>query len=107
MPWQREATADWQERFEALARAKKVEDNVIDGTHPTSGMTVFLTVVGNESYSQIKALLAPNLQSAKRYQDIKEAMKKHLEPKNYWDCWTVWVLPSETEWKFLSLPVMS
>ena len=78
MPWQREATADWQERFEALARAKKVEDNVIDGTHPTSGMTVFLTMVGNESYSQIKALLAPNLPSTKRYQDIKEAMRKHF-----------------------------
>ena len=62
----KDETSEWQERFEALARAKDIKDNEISATEPTSKMTdLFLTVVGKEGYSQIKTLLAPELPSTK------------------------------------------
>ena len=82
MPWQREATRDWQERFEALGRAKGVVDNAIDASNPTSKMTdLFLTHVGKEAYSQVKVLLAPVLPSSLNYSQIKDAIDSHLSPK--------------------------
>jgi transposase InsO family protein len=82
MPWQREATRDWQERFEALGRAKGVTDNALDHANPTSKMNdLFLTYVGKDAYSQIKSLVAPRLPHELTYADIKAAIKTHLQPK--------------------------
>ena len=51
-------------------------------TEETSQMTdLFLTVVGKDSYSQIKTLLAPDLPSSKKYADIKKIVNAHLKPK--------------------------
>ena len=72
MPWQREATEDWQDRFEALARAKNIEDNAIDGQHPSSKMMdLFLTLIGKDAYAQIKTLVAPEKPHMKTYGDVK------------------------------------
>ena len=47
MSWKREASEDWQDRFEAPVRTKSIEDNAIDGTHPSSKMMdLFLTLTG-------------------------------------------------------------
>ena len=82
MPWQREATADWSERFEALARSKGVNDNAVDATHPTSAMTdLFLTLVGKNAYSHIKPLVAPERPSTMKFADLKAKIDTHLQPK--------------------------
>ena len=60
MPWQSEETADWEERFEALTRAKGIKDNTIAADSPTSAITDFyFTLIGENAYSHIKSLVAP------------------------------------------------
>ena len=79
MPWQREATEDWQDRFEALARAKNIEDNAIDGQHPSSKMMdLFLTLIGKDAYAQIKTLVAPEKPHMKTYGDVKRLINANF-----------------------------
>jgi transposase InsO family protein len=83
MPWQREATRDWQERFEALGRSKGIKDNNITGGDVVSSklMDLFLTYVGKDAYTHIKSLVAPQNPAEMKYGDLKTSIAGHLQPK--------------------------
>ena len=82
MPWSKDSTESWMERFEALARSMSVVDTDIDTTHPNSKLTdLFLTVIGRDSYAQLKSLLAPESPTKYTYKDIKEKIEAHLKPR--------------------------
>lgn len=42
---------------------------------------LFLTLIGNNSYSILRSLCSPDLPSTKTYVDLADVIKKHMEPE--------------------------
>ena len=67
---------DWQAYSERLEQFF-----VANGVEGDKRVATFVTVIGTETYSLLRTVVAPATPATKSYEDLVAALKAHLNPK--------------------------
>ena len=65
---------EYNERVEQYFVANKIDD-------AAQKRAIFITIIGDETYSLLRSLLAPAKPNTKSYEDLANILNDHLKPK--------------------------